>query len=98
MTIIFVAVILAGVCLLGFGYKKSALPNHYYKVYMDGNSLGIIKSKDDLDKYIDENGSYYKRKYKVDKVYAPSGLQVKEFITYDNKVDSVSSIYDKIKK
>lgn len=96
--LILVVIVLIGVFALGFGYKKSALPNHYYKVYMDGKVLGVIKSKEKLENYIDENGSYYKRKYKVNKIYAPAGLQIKEFVTYDNNVDRVSEIYNKIKK
>ena len=60
-----IAIILAAVCTLGFGYKKIEEPNHVYKVYMDNEVLGTIKSKEELENYIDENGSYYKNKYKL---------------------------------
>ncbi len=92
------AILLSAVCVLGFGYKKSAEPNYYYQVYMDDDILGTVKSKTELENYIDENGKYYKNKYKVDKVYAPNGLQIRKITTYDGKVDSVKDVYKKIKK
>ena len=49
-----IGVILAGVCTLGFNYKKVAEPNYYYKVYMNNETLGVIKSKDELEKYQEE--------------------------------------------
>lgn len=93
-----IGVILAGVCTLGFNYKKVAEPNYYYKVYMNNETLGVIKSKDELEKYINDNGEKYKKKYKVDKVYAPNGLQIRKMTTYTGKVSSVASIYKKISK
>ncbi|MBQ9011411.1 MAG: hypothetical protein IJ093_02060, partial [Bacilli bacterium] len=96
--ILVVILVLTSICILGFGYKKSALPNHFYRVYMDGKVVGTIKSKDALEKYIDDNGTYYKKKYNVDKIYAPTGLQIKEFVTYDNSTDSIRKVYSKIKQ
>ena len=86
------------VCVLGFGYKASPEPNNYYEVYLDDKSLGTIASKEDLENYIDKNGSYYKNKFDVDKVYSPKGLQIKKLTTYNGDVDSVSDIYRKISK
>lgn len=91
-------IILSLVVVLGFGYKASPEPNNYYEVYLNDKSLGIIKSKDELEKYIDKNGAYYKNKFNVDKVYSPKGLQVKKLMTYSGKVSSVSSVYKKIAK
>lgn len=96
--ILVLVIVLVGVCTLGFGYKKSALPNQYYQVYLDDKVLGVIESEDELEKYIDENGAYYKNKYKVSKIYAPSGLQVKKLTTYSGEVTDVKDIYKKIKK
>ena len=69
---ILLIIIIGSVCFLGFDYKKSSAPNRYYQVYMNNKVLGIIKSKKELEDYINENGNYYKSKYKVDKVYAPN--------------------------
>ena len=77
--IVFLGLIIVtiGVVCLGFGYQKSPEPNVYYEVYLKDKSLGVIASKDELDDYINTNGSYYKNKYKVKNVYSPSDLQVK---------------------
>ncbi len=93
-----IAIILSGVCLLGFKAKKAPIPNNYYQVFLDKKLLGTIESKEELDNYIDKNGQYYKNKYKVEKVYAPEGLQVKKVTTFSGDVTPVSKIYKKINK
>ena len=95
--VIIVSILLLGVCTLGFGYKKTAEPNHYYKVYLDNEEIGTIKSKKILENYIDENENYYKKKYNVDKVYIPNGLKIKKISTFNGKTDNVNKIYNKIK-
>lgn len=89
--------IVAVVCL-GFGYQKSPEPNVYYEVYLKDKSLGVIASKDELDDYINTNGSYYKNKYGVNEVYSPTDLQVKKITTYNDKVSSVRDVYKQISK
>ena len=41
------------IIFLGFTNKKSTVPNSYYQVYLDGEQLGTIKSKRELETYID---------------------------------------------
>jgi len=96
--VIAVAIILSGVCILGFKAKKAPIPNSYYNVFLNDKLLGTIVNKNELDNYIDKNGNYYKNKYKVDKVYAPEGLQVKKVTTFSGDIDSVGDIYKKINK
>ena len=91
-------IIIAGVFVLGFGYKTTPEPNNYYEVYLNDESLGTIRSEKELEDYIDENGAYYKNKFDVDKVYSPKGLQVRKLTTYSGDVSSVSEIYKKISK
>ncbi len=98
LIVILLAIILSGVCILGFQSKKTTIPNNYYQVFLDGKLLGTIADKNELDNYIDENGQYYKNKYKVSKVYAPEKLTVKKITTFSSDVSSVSDIYKKIKK
>lgn len=86
------------VFLLGFDYKKETSPNEYYQVYLDKQLLGTIDSKKQLEKYIDAQGNYYKEKYGVKNVYAPSGLEIRKVITYDTKLSDVKDIYNKIKE
>ena len=49
-------------------------PHTVYRVYLKGESLGIIKSKKSLENYIDSKQEQIKRKYNVSKVYVPTDL------------------------
>ena len=80
-----------------FGNRTEKEPQSLYQVYLDGEVIGVIKSKDDLLNLIDREQKYLKNKYDVDKVYPPKGLEIRRIVTYSGKVDSISSIYDKIK-
>lgn len=95
VTIILIALTLF---TLGFNYKNITEPEGYYQVYLDEKIIGTIQSKDELEKYIDKEGEAIKRKYKVKKVYAPNGLEIKKILTYDKKVDEVKDVYKKIKE
>lgn len=95
---IFLIILIPSIFLLGFDYKKTKLPNNYYQVYLDDELLGTIKNKEKLEDYIDKEGESIKKKYKVSKVYAPKGLQIQKITTYSEDVDSIYSIYKKIKK
>lgn len=93
------SIIIGGaIFLLGFNYKNLKEPNSLYQVYLDEKVIGVIKSKDDLEHYINQEGNYIKKKYGVENVYAPDGLEIKKISTYDQKVDSVKKIYNKIKE
>ena len=50
LSVILVSVL---IIFLGFTNKKSKVPNSYYQVYLDGEQLGTIKSKRDLESYIE---------------------------------------------
>jgi len=99
--IIFLTVILA-VTIFYFELIKARTselePKTYYKVYLDGNLIGTINSKEELEKYIDEQNEEYKKEYKVDTIYAPNGLDVKADVAYSSKVEKVESIYKKIQE
>ena len=73
-------------------------PKTYYNVYLDGNLLGTINSKEELEKYIDEQNEEYKKEYKVDTIYAPNGLDIKADVAYSSKVEKVEKIYKKIQE
>lgn len=81
---------------LSFGYRNNNEPQTYYQVYLNDEVLGIIDSKKDLENYINKKNNEYKEKYDVKKVYAPNGLEIKKISTYNEKTDSVVSIYNKI--
>lgn len=88
-------VLSSGVFFLG--YKKAYDPQEVYKVYLDGAKIGLIYSKEELEAYIDQEEENIKHQYNVDKVYIPNNLDIVKEITYNEKVESASAIYDKIK-
>lgn len=84
--------------LLGFNYNVESVPNNLYQVYLDNKKIGIIESKEELEQLIDKRGEEYKNKFNVDKVYAPTGLEIKKLTTYSDKVNTVEEVYDIISK
>ena len=80
------------------GFKNiSSTPQELYRVYLKGESLGLIKSKEDFENYIDKKQESIKKKYKVEKVYTPEDLDIVKEITYDNDIKSNNEKYNEIK-
>ena len=75
----------------------STKPKTLYRVYLKGESLGLINSKKELEDFIDKKQEEIKKEYKVDKVYVPSELDVVKEITFDGNVKTVDAIYEEIK-
>lgn len=94
--IINIVIILLLFITMGFT-PKTLKAQTVYHVYLKGESLGIIKSKTQLEKYIDKKQEEVKKKYSVDKVYIPSELDIVKEITYSDEITSVEKIYNKIK-
>ena len=80
----------------GFSIKMKT-PSTVYRVYLKGKSIGIIKSKKELEKYIDTKQNEIKKEYGVDKVYVPEDLDIVKEITFNDNIVSVKKIYNKIK-
>lgn len=91
--------ILISIIVFFFGVKIKAEgnPNNIYRVYLNGSSIGLIEEKQELLDLIDKEQTEIKEKYKVDKVYPPSGLDIQSVITYDDDISSVTTVYEKIK-
>lgn len=83
----FLAFIVSLIILLFFNYtdKYTFTPNEVYKVYLDGKSVGNIKSKEKLENYIDKDQKNIKKKYGAEKVYIPSGVDIQKVRTYEKK-------------
>lgn len=81
---------------LSMSFKSVSEPNHYFTVYLEGDLIGTVQSKKELEKYIDESGKTIKETYGVDKVYSPSGLVVKKTTTYASNPDKVEDVYGRI--
>ena len=84
-------------CVFFFENEKKYDPQEVYRVYLDGDSIGLIYSKDDFEEHIDKEEETIKKQYNVEKVYIPNNLDIVKEITYNEKVESVTAIYEKIK-
>lgn len=85
-----IAVILSSTSNVYYGAQN------VYRVYLNGESLGIIKTKEQLDKYINEKQDQLKAQYNVQTVYAPRGLEIKKEVTYNTKLSTTEQIYEQI--
>ncbi len=72
-------------------------PESVYRVYLKGKSIGLVEEPDSLEEYIDKEQETLKKKYDVDRVYAPEDLKIVKDITYDEKISTTKQIYEKIK-
>ena len=82
---------------VGMDTKVADDPVAAFQVYLDGEKVGLIDSKDELLALIDEEQSEIKNVYNVDKVYPPDGLNVQKIYTYNDTVEDARDIYNKIK-
>ncbi|MBQ6817521.1 MAG: G5 domain-containing protein, partial [Bacilli bacterium] len=76
--------------------KKNNEPIIAYRVYLEGKDIGLIKSKDELDEYINKKQESLKNKYNVDKIHIPNNINIVKDVTYDDNIVSVDNIYNKI--
>lgn len=86
-----------GITLPLLSAYSSAKPKTLYRVYLEGESIGLIESKTELENYIDKKQNQIKQKFDVDKVYLPEDLDIEKEITFDNNISTVKEIYNKIK-
>ncbi len=81
-----------------FGFHKSinSEPMVVYSVYLDGNTVGTLASRDSFEEFINTKEEELKKKFNVDTVYTPKGVEIKKNITYNASVNSNEDIYNKI--
>ncbi len=92
-----VLALIASVSLLFLGFtQKEVEPQSLYRVYLDGKSIGLIQSQEELEEYIDTEQDNLKEKYNIDKVYPPKNLEIVREITFEESISTVETIYDKI--
>ena len=82
-------------CLIFEPAKREV--HSYYQVYLGGEKIGLVKSKQELLDLIDEEQKEIKEKYNVTKVFSPSGLEVREVKTYNNNLMTAREVYEEIK-
>ena len=68
----------------------NSVPIEAYRVYLDGKTIGLIESKEELERYINSQQESLKEKYKVDKIYIPNEIDIIKDITYDENIDIIS--------
>ena len=71
--------------------------HNYYQVYLGGEKVGLIASKDELLDLIDKEQKEIKDKYNVDKVHSPNNLEIQEVSTYKTNLMTAKEVYDEIK-
>ena len=89
------------ICLLTIGFMKQEtydVPHYQYQVYLDGEKIGLIESKDELYDLINKEQIEVKKKYNTDQVYPPKGFQMIKTNTYDEELNTTEEIYNKIKE
>ena len=99
--IILITFILSTLLIIVFEHEKmyaKESPKELYQVYLDGEKIGLIKSKAKLEQYIDQEQQEVKEKYKVKTVYPPKNLYIQKYIGYEDKVLSEKEVYDIIKE
>lgn len=97
--IIILTLLITGIAFyFEFTFSSKQSPKTYYNVYLDGELIGTIKSKEELEKYIDKQNEAYKKEYNVSTIYAPNGLDIKADVIYSNKINKVEEIYNIIQE
>lgn len=96
--IIAIIVTVSSIFLLGFKLTTNKTPHEVYNVYLDGEKIGTVKSKEDFESYINKQEEYLKEKYEVSQIYTPKGVEIKKVITYNNKYDNNEKIYNLLVK
>lgn len=96
--IVIICLIISGILTYLFNYRNisSTTPREAYRIYLNGETIGLINSKDELDEYINKQQDRIKKKYNVDTIYVPNEIKVIKDITYDDNINSVENIYKKI--
>ncbi len=69
-----------------------------YRIYLDGNLIGVIKDKDELYDLIDEKQQDIKKKFNVSNVYPPIGLEVVENYSYNDNINDILDVYNRIEE
>lgn len=98
-SIIFVIIVsILSIFLLGFKMVQNKVPTEIYAVYLDGEKIGNVKSKTEFENFINEKEEALRKKYNVNKIYTPKGVEIKKVVTYNNNYDTFEKIYETLVK
>lgn len=92
---------LSTVVIIFFDDEKNnitAIPKELYQVYLEGEKVGVIESKEKFEAYIDNKQEEIKAKYDVTNVYPPKNLSIQKIVSYTDELLSEEEVYDLIKE
>ena len=98
ITFLITIIISVVVVLLSTNVTSLASPIEVYKVYLNGKTIGFIKSEEELLNIIDEKQNEIKKKYNTNKVYPPNGLNIEKVSTYNTNLKSAEEVYNLIEE
>ncbi len=78
--------------------QKNEEAQSLYQVYLNGQTIGVIQDKEGLYDLINDKQKEIKDKYGVENVYPPNDFKITKLYTYDNEVNNISYIYNKIEE
>ncbi len=93
-SILIILVICGLLFAVGFGRYQTKSAKEVYKVYLNGETIGLIQDEKELFNLIDEKQNQIKESFGVSRVYPPSGLHTSKYITYDEELSTAQEIYD----
>ena len=91
--ILLIILVIGLLFVVGFKRVNTNDPRTVYRVYLDGERIGLLENDQELYNLIDKEQEEIKSRFGVDRVYPPSGLEVTEYITYENDFKTADEIY-----
>ena len=96
---ILITLLIGAFLAMGYMTKESfAMPESIYQVYLDGEKIGLVESKEDLYALINKEQKEIKKEFNVDQVYPPKGFKIIRQTTYEEELNSVEEVYESIKE
>lgn len=91
--ILLILLVIGLIFIVGFKRVNTTNPHLVYRVYLDGERIGLLQNVEELYNIIDREQEAIKARFGVNRVYPPSGLEVTEYITYDDEYKTANEIY-----
>lgn len=95
-SLLIIILVCFSVFLFGFSSNQNKNPRTLYQIYLDGQKIGVINSKDEFENIMNSEQVSIKEKYNVSNVYIPKGVEIKKIVSYTDKVSSARDIYNKL--
>ena len=73
-----------------------AIPKELYRVYLGGEAIATISSKDKLEDYINQKQKEIKDKYNVTNVYPPKELDIQKYVSFEDNITDEKDVYELI--